>query len=127
MRLPLIIGLALIVMNAKAGPADADAARITNVQVKRDSPDQAGIFHIKVTIEHNDTGWDDYVESWEVFGPEGQVLGVRPFFEPELERGKTVSALAGVVIPSDIKTVTIRARSHPQGFEGSPVEADIPH
>lgn len=127
MRLSLIIGIALIVMNAQTGPADADAARITDVEVKRDSPDQPGIFHIKVTIEHDDTGWDDYVESWEVIGPEDQPLGVRPFFEPELEQGKTVSALAGVVIPSDIKTVTIRARSHPQGFEGPPVEVNIPH
>lgn len=127
MRLPLMIASALIFGYAGLSHADTSTARIADVQVKRDSPDQSGIYHIRVTIEHEDQGWDDYVESWEIFGPDGEILGVRPFFEPELEREKTVSALAGVVIPEDIKTVTIRARTHPKGFEGAPVEVSIPH
>ena len=80
-----------------------------------------------VTIEYEDTGWDDYIEAWEVRGPDGAVLGVRPFFEPSLERTRTVTALAGVVIPDDIKTVTIRARAYPVGYVGDPVEVSIPH
>ena len=127
MRLPLLIAAIFAFGHVDHARANDDAARIADVQIKRDSPDQPGIYHIKVTIEHEDTGWHDYVESWEIFGPDGEVLGVRPFFEPELERDKTVSALAGVVIPEDIKTVTIRARTYPQGFEGGPVEVDIPH
>lgn len=127
MRLSLLMVFALAL--GVLGPAQAEEndARIADVEVKRDSPGQPGIYHIRVTIEHEDKGWDDYVESWEVSGPGGEILGVRPFFEPELERQKTVSALAGVVIPDDVKTVTIRARTHPQGFEGAPVEVEIPH
>lgn len=122
---PLIVAA---IAFGSAGFAHAgDAARIADVQVKRDSPDQPGIYHISVTIEHEDTGWDNYVESWEVFGPDGKTLGVRPFFEPELERQETVSALAGVVIPETIKTVTIRARAHPRGLEGAPIKVDVPH
>ncbi|MDH3661963.1 MAG: hypothetical protein OEU92_18360 [Alphaproteobacteria bacterium] len=126
MRPSLLIAFALVLGSAGLGHA-GDVARIADVQVKRDSPDQPGIYHISVTIEHEDAGWQDYVEAWEIFGPDGEVLGVRPFFEPELEQPKTVSALAGVVIPEDIKSVTIRARTHPGGFEGAPVEVDIPH
>ena len=107
--------------------ADGQTARIADVHVKRDSPNQPGIYHIKVTIEHEDTGWDDYVEAWEVFGPDGTLLAARPFFEPELERTAKVSALAGVVIPEEIKIVTIRARTYPVGLEGDPVEVEIPH
>jgi hypothetical protein len=127
MRTSPAIGLALLLTGSAAALADVDVAKITDVQIKRDSPDQSGIYHIKVTIEHEDTGWDHYVESWEIFAPDGQILGVRPFFEPELERLKTVSALAGVVIPEDVKAVTIRARTHPSGFEGDPVKVKIPH
>ena len=127
MRLPLLLASALIFGQAGVVHADEYPARIADVQVKRDSPDQPGIYHIRVTIEHEDTGWDDYVEAWEIFDPEGRLLAVRPFFEPELDRQQTVSALAGVVIPEDIKSVTIRARTYPSGFEGTPVEVSIPH
>ncbi len=127
MRLPLMIVSALFVGSASLAHAGDESARIADVQIKRDSPEQTGIYHIRVTIEHEDQGWDDYIEAWEIFGPDGQILGVRPFFEPELDRAKTVSALAGVVIPADIKTVTIRARNYPNGLEGAPYEVSIPH
>lgn len=127
MRLPLIIASVLTLAHIGAVQAEEQDARIADVQIKRDSPDQPGIYHIRVTIEHEDTGWDDYVEAWEISGPDGKVLGVRPFFEPELERPQTVSALSGVVIPEDIKTITVRARTYPKGFEGTPVEVSIPH
>ena len=129
MSLPLLTATAsaIILGFSTLAQANEDVARIADVEIKRDSPNQPGIYHIRVTIEHEDTGWDDYVEAWEIFGPDGTVLGVRPFFEPELERQKTVSALAGVVIPEDVKTVTIRARKFPGGLEGDPFEIQIPH
>ncbi len=123
----LIFGLALVLLGASSAWADADVAKVADVQVKRDSPDQPGIYHIKVTIEYEDTGWDNYVEAWEVRGPDGSLLGVRPFFEPALERTRTITALAGVVIPDDINTVTVRARTYPVGYVGDPVEVSIPH
>ncbi|MEM8951289.1 MAG: hypothetical protein AAGC99_18375 [Pseudomonadota bacterium] len=126
MRLPLMIVSALVIGSAGLAHASEDAARIADVKIKRDSPNQPGIYHIKVTIEHEDQSWNDYIEAWEIYGPDGQVLGVRPFFEPELEREQTISALSGVVIPEDIRTVTIRARNYPKGLEGEPVEVSLP-
>ncbi len=132
MHLPLLMvsafALNLVGALSLSGTAQAadDVARVADVQIKRDSADQAGIYHILVTIEHEDTGWDDYVEAWEITSPEGELLGVRPFFEPELENTRTVSALAGVVIPEEIKSVMIRARTHPNGIEGDPFEIQLP-
>lgn len=127
MRFSLMIGLALSLLGGQAAYAETSAPKIADVKVKRDASDRVGIYHISVTIEHKDTGWDDYVDAWEIVGSNGTLLGVRPFFEPELDEAKTVSALAGVVIPEDVKTVTIRTRKHPQGYEGEPVEITIPH
>jgi hypothetical protein len=126
MRASLVIGLALMMLGGQAGLAET-APKIADVKIKRDSPEQPGIYHIKVIIEHQDAGWDDYVDAWEIVSADGLLLGVRPFFEPELEEETTVSALSGVVIPTDIKTVMIRARSHPDGYKGDPVEVAIPH
>ncbi|MEZ5932316.1 MAG: hypothetical protein R3F54_10245 [Alphaproteobacteria bacterium] len=127
MHLPQLIVSAFVLSLAGTAYAGQYPPRIADVQIKRDNPDQPGIFHVRVTIEHEDTGWDDYVEAWEIYGPDGKIMAVRPFFEPELEDQQTVSALAGVVIPDDIKTVTIRARAHPVGLAGDPVEVQIPH
>ena len=126
MRASLVVGMALMVLGGQAGLADT-APKIADVKIKRDSPEQVGIYHIVVTIEHQDAGWEDYVDAWEVVSADGQVLGSRPFFEPELEKATTVSALAGVVIPTDVETVTIRTRTHPDGYKGEPVEVAIPH
>lgn len=127
MRFALSIGLALFMLGGQVGYAGESDPKIADVNVRLDSADQPGIFHIKVVIEHQDKGWDDYVDAWEILGSDGRLLGSRPFFEPELERAKTVSALSGVVIPNDIKTVTIRARKHPEGYKGEPVEITVPH
>ena len=127
MRFSMLIGLALIFFAGQAVQGEESTPKIADVRVKRDSADQSGIYHIKVVIEHEDTGWDDYVDAWEVVGSNGELLGVRPFFEPELDRNQTVTALAGVIIPEEVKTVTIRARKHPQGYQGDPVEVTIPH
>lgn len=127
MRFSLVIGLALMMLGGQAGYAEQSDPKIADVQVRRDSLDQPGIYHVEVVIEHADTGWDDYVDAWEIVGTNGQVLAARPFFEPELERDTTVSALAGVIIPVNHKTVLIRARKHPQGYQGEPVEVTVPH
>ena len=71
MRLPLMIVSALVIGSAGLSHANEDAARIADVKIKRDSPDQPGIYHIRVTIEHEDQGWDDYTEAWEIYGPDG--------------------------------------------------------
>ena len=127
MRLPMLIVSAFALTFAGLAHANSDVAKIADVKVKRDSADQPGIFHFVVTIEHNDTGWDDYTEAWEITDPSGQLIGSRPFFEPELEKPTTKTALSGVVVQQDVKSVMVRARNYPNGLEGEPFEVKIPH
>ena len=127
MRLSMLIVSAFVLTFTGLAHANSDVAQVADVKVKRDSADQPGIFHFMVTIEHNDTGWDNYVEAWEIFDSNGQIIASRPFFEPELEKPTTKSALSGVVVQEDVKSVTVRARSYPDGLEGEPFEVKIPH
>ena len=85
MRLLSFVLAAMTITVPHLALAEGQTARIADVHVKRDSPDQSGIYHIMVTIEHEDTGWNDYIEAWEVVGPDGKLIATRPFFEPELE------------------------------------------
>jgi len=127
MHLPLLMFSAFLFSFANVTLANEDIARVADVKVRLDSPDQPGIFHISVTIEHQDTGWDDYIEAWELVGADGKVFASRPFFEPTLETQQTVTALSGVIIPQDVKTVLVRARNYPNGVEGEPFEIEVPH
>lgn len=127
MRLPMLIVSAFVLTFSGLAHANNDVAKIAEVKVKRDSADQPGIFHFVVTIEHQDTGWDDYIEGWEIFDPNGLIIASRPFFEPELEKATTKTALSGVIVPEDFETVTVRARNYPNGLEGEPFEVKIPH
>ena len=126
MQLPLLMFSAFLMTFANIALANEDVAGVSDVQVRLDSPDQPGIFHFSVTIEHQDAGWDDYIEAWEIVDAEGNFFGSRPFFEPTVEE-QTVTALSGVIIPSDVKTVMIQARNFPNGVQTEPFEIQIPH
>jgi hypothetical protein len=52
--------------------ANADVTYVRAVQTDADT----WTFH--VTVEHPDTGWEDYVDGWDVLTPEGTVLKPDP-------------------------------------------------
>jgi hypothetical protein len=100
--------------------------KITFVSVRPDTEDRPGLYHFRVKILHDDTGWENYVEAWEIIGPEGEVLGERPFFEPKPEKTEQLTALSGVPIPTEIESVKIRARHYPDGYPGEEVLVELP-
>jgi hypothetical protein len=57
---------------AKPGQPDADVNHVRVVQ----GEDGTWTFH--VTVEHPDTGWEDYADGWDVVTPDGTVLKVNP-------------------------------------------------
>ena len=54
------------------GKGNADVLHVRAVQ----SGDGTWTFH--VTVEHPDTGWDDYADGWDVLTPGGEVLRPDP-------------------------------------------------
>ena len=108
--------------------AGALPPKITYVSVRPDAEERVGhsLYHFRVTILHEDTGWDNYVEAWEIIGPDGEVLGERPFFEPKPGKLEQLTALSGVIIPTEVETVEIRARHYPEGYSGEAVQVNLP-
>lgn len=104
-----------------APPAMADPARIVAVEAVAGS--SGWTFH--VTLEHGDTGWDDYADGWRVETPGGTVLGERPLGHPHVEEQPFTRSLSGVAIPDDISQVVIRARTNVEGWAEQPF-APIP-
>ncbi len=77
-----------------------------------------GIWRISATLRHSDEGWDHYADRWEVVGPNGNVLGVRPLAHPHVDEQPFTRSLTGVAIPEEVTAVTIRAHDSVHGLGG---------
>ena len=100
-----------------AGPAFADAPVIKNVKMKK----TGDTWQFDVTLEHGDTGWDDYADGWRVLDGNGKELGVRVLAHPHVNEQPFTRSLSGVSIPADVTEVGIQARDSVGGWS-SPVK-----
>ncbi len=106
---------------ALTAPATAGEADVVAVDARPLGGDR---WRFDVTVRHADEGWDHYADLWDVTAPDGEVLGERVLAHPHVnEQPFTRSAV--VAIPSDIETVTVRARDSVHGFGGQTVEVTL--
>lgn len=101
-----------------AGPAD-----VVGVKVTKSSP---GVYNFAVTVRHADAGWKHYADAWEVLGPDGVVLGARELAHPHEQEQPFTRSLSGVVIPTDVGKVRLRARDKVHGYGGAEMMVDLP-
>lgn len=95
-----------------AAPAMADPARILAAEAVR----TGDTWRLSVTLEHDDTGWDDYADGWRVELADGTVLGTRVLAHPHVDEQPFTRALAGVGIPAGTSDIHIRARTSRTGW-----------
>ena len=113
-----------------AEPVEAPAnANVTFVRAIH-TGDDTWTFH--VTVDHPDTGWEDYADGWDVVLPDGTVVKpdeTSPFTRllthpHETERPFTRSQ-SNIIIPANITSVTVRAHDLVDGFGGKEVVVDL--
>jgi hypothetical protein len=95
-----------------ATPALADPARVVAVEA---TPGADG-WRFAVTLEHGDTGWDDYADGWRVELADGTVIAERPLAHPHVDEQPFTRATSGVTIPDGVTEVFIRARTSVEGW-----------
>jgi len=95
-----------------ASPALSDPARIIGAEATQ----AQGGWRIDVTLEHGDTGWDDYADGWRVELPDGTVLGTRILTHPHVTEQPFTRSLSGVAVPAGTATLLIRARTSQTGW-----------
>lgn len=102
----------LLALMALTIPAYADAPVIKNINAKN----SGGLWTFDVTVEHADTGWDDYADAWRIIDQNGKVLGQRNLAHPHVDEQPFTRSLSGVSIPSDLTEVGIQARDSIGGW-----------
>ena len=105
--------------------ADADV-----IYVRAIFDDQSWTFH--VTVSHPDTGWEDYVNGWDVVTPDGEVLKVnesdlftRLLLHPHENEQPFTRSQSGISIPEGISLVHVRAHDLVDGFGGKEIIVDL--
>ncbi len=108
------------------GSADADVTFVRAIL----SADGSWIFH--VTVQHPDTGWEDYADGWDVILPDGTVLKTtaddsftRLLLHPHVDEQPFTRSKSKLVIPEEIETITVRAHDLVDGFGGREVNVNL--
>lgn len=106
--------------------ADADVTHVRAVQ----NSDGTWTFH--VTVEHPDTGWEDYADGWDVVTPDGRVLKpdpestfTRTLLHPHENEQPFTRSQRGIEIPEGVTRVRVRAHDIVDGFGGQEITVDL--
>lgn len=102
--------------------ANADVVFVKAVQ------DTEGSWNFQVTVEHPDTGWEDYADGWDVLLPDGTVLLPDPespftrlLLHPHENEQPFTRSQSGIQIPAGVDQVRVRAHDLVDGFGGKEV------
>jgi hypothetical protein len=108
----------------KAGNADVLYVRAVH--------EQDGTWTFHVTVEHPDTGWEDYADGWDVLTPAGDVLRpdhstqfTRLLLHPHENEQPFTRSQSQIVIPEDVTQVRVRAHDLMDGYGGREVVVDL--
>jgi hypothetical protein len=115
----LAIWLAASPLTLVAGEAD-----IVKVKIRKSG---AQTFSFDVTVLHGDTGSKHYANKWDVVTADGKVLGTRVLHHPHKNEQPFTRSLGGVNIPSEIKSVTVRAYDSVHATGGATKIVSVPH
>jgi hypothetical protein len=85
-----------------------------------------------VTVQHPDTGWEDYADGWDVVLPDGSVSKPDPdgpftrlLLHPHESEQPFTRSQGNIKITEDIKLVMVRAHDLVDGFGGRAIVVDL--
>lgn len=113
----------LILVAALVNPAFGQGAQVVDATAIQQGE---GTWRFDVTVRHDDTGWQDYADAWEVVAEDGRVLGKRVLLHPHVNEQPFTRSLSGVAIPVGTKQVLIRAHDNVEGYSGNEFVLDLP-
>jgi hypothetical protein len=105
-----------------AGQVFAGEVEIVNATARQHGDN----WTVSVTLRHADEGWDHYANRWQVFGPDGALLGSRVLVHPHVDEQPFTRSLSGIAIPADVNRVTIKASDTVHGVSSQTFDLELP-
>ena len=104
-------------------------ADVTFVRAER-AADGSWTFY--VTVQHPDTGWEDYADGWDIVLPDGKVIKpdpdsefTRTLLHPHINEQPFTRSQSKIKIPPGVTTIRVRAHDLVDGFGGEEIVVDI--
>ena len=110
--------IALAAASAMAG--EVDVVDVRAVEASNRS------WTFQVTLRHADEGWDHYADAWEILDEKGAVLGTRKLLHPHVDEQPFTRSLSDVVIPDNVRMVTVRGHDSVHGYGGAEMQVALP-
>ena len=110
--------IALAAASAMAGEVDVVDVRAVEAS--------NGSWTFQVTLRHADEGWDHYADAWEILDEKGLVLGIRKLLHPHVDEQPFTRSLSDVVIPDNVRMVTVRGHDSVHGYGGAEMQVALP-
>lgn len=103
--------------------AIADKADVLDADIRHEGDSR---YTFSVTVSHTDTGWDHYVDRWEILTMDDQVFTGRVLRHPHVNEPSFTRSLHFISVPDEIDRVRIRAHCSRDGFGGKTLEIQLP-
>ncbi len=115
------------------GAGNADVVHVRAMQTGGGEPGEGQTtWTFYVTVEHPDTGWEDYADGWDVVTPDGQVLKPNPeetftrtLLHPHVDEQPFTRGQSGIVVPEGVTELRVRAHDIVDGYGGQAVVVDL--
>ena len=100
-------------------------ANKANVLKVKTSCNTQNICSFKVSVKHNDTGWDHYANNFEILSMDRKILATRILHHPHVNEQPFTRSISNVKIPKNIKKVIVRAHDKVHGYGGKEVIVEL--
>ena len=121
LRAPLS-AVTLLLTLVSGAIANAGEADVVKVDVSKTG---ANLYRFDVTVKHADEGWDHYVDRWDVFKPDGSLLGTRILHHPHVDE-QPFTRSHTIEVPNGTPKVIVRAGDKVHGLGGAEVVVTLP-
>jgi len=113
-----LLTISFIVLLLMANLVNAGQAEILDAKAIRSGDG----WRFTVSVEHADSGWEHYADSWRVVTEDGDLLGERTLMHPHEGEQPFTRSLDGVNIPKNINVVYIEAHDSVHGWSSQRVK-----
>lgn len=80
---------------------------------------------VKVTLEHDDQGWNHYADKWRVVDGKGKVIGNRVLHHPHVDEQPFTRSLDDITIANATSIVYIEAHDKVHGWTRKRLKIDL--
>ena len=109
--------MALASSTLLAGEADVIDVKVSKVD--------ADVYRFRVTVKHDDEGWEHYADRWDVLDMDGTNLGSRVLMHPHEDEQPFTRSMT-LSLPMHVKKVRVRAHDKVHGDGGMEVVVILP-